>query len=71
LRKREWNPTREAAGLDKTIVPYSVRHGMAKWFRQRSVDPWHVSSHLGHKGIGHSTTEIYAAFDPNYLNDSV
>lgn len=69
LRNREWIPTREAAGVKSTVTPYSVRHGMAKWLRACSVDPWHVSAQLGHKRKGSEITEVYAEFDPTYLSD--
>lgn len=71
LRNRKWIPTRKAARLESSIVPYSIRHGMAKWLRGCGVDPWHVSAQLGHKRGGSEVTEIYASFDPSYLSESL
>lgn len=69
MRNRYWLPTRNAAGLDKLVVPSSLRHTMAKWLRSQGVEPWHVSAHLGHKRGGSEITEIYAPSDPAYLSD--
>ncbi len=71
LRNRQWIPTRKAAGLSHQIVPYSVRHGMAKWLRTCGVAPWDLSAQMGHKRKGSETTEIYASFDPSYLSEAL
>ncbi len=62
-----WNKTRKMAGLDSKVVPYSLRHTMARYMRASSVPAWEVSAQLGHKQLAQSTTEIYAPFDPAYL----
>lgn len=71
LRNREWSRARKAAGLDSLVVPYSIRHTVAKWLRRQSVNPWHTSAQLGHKRKGSEITEVYAASDPQYLSDAL
>jgi integrase len=61
---------RERAGLDKALNMYSFRHTCAKWLRSQSVDAWRVAAQLGHRREGFEITEIYAAFDPEYLKDA-
>ena len=69
--KKSWGEARDAAGLDQRVVPYSLRHTLARWLRSRGVEAWQVSAQLGHRKEGASTTEIYAAYDPAYLSDAV
>ncbi len=68
--KTAWKATREKAGLDDQVNPYSLRHTLARHLRRESVPAWEVAAQLGHKVRGASTTEIYAPFDPTYLNQS-
>ncbi len=65
--KVAWRRARRDAGLDEKVNPYSLRHTMARWMRSQGVPAWEVSAQLGHKQPGMSTTEIYAPFDPTYL----
>lgn len=65
--KTSWNTARRKSGLDDLVVPYSIRHTMAKWLRTVGVDSWHTSGQLGHRQAGAEITEIYASFDPAYL----
>lgn len=44
---------------------------MGTELRKREVPPWEVSGMLGHKSAGYRTTEIYAKFDPNYLDKAI
>ena len=54
------------AGLSEDVTPCSIRKTLAKEMRARGV-PWEeVKGWLGHKIPG--VTEVYAEFDPNYLN---
>jgi len=69
--KKSWGEAREAAGLDARVVPYSLRHTLARWLRSQGVEAFQVSSQLGHKTEGASTTEIYAPYDPSFLSTSV
>ena len=39
--------------------------------RQHGVGAWEVAAQLGHKSRDFRTTELYAAFDPSYLSESV
>ena len=66
-----WRNARGLAGLDTTVQPYSLRHTMARWLRKSGVPAWEVAAQLGHKQREFSTTEIYAPFDPSYLDASV
>ena len=62
---------RAAAGLDEEVNPYSIRHTVARWMRQNGVPAWEVAAQLGHKSRDYRTTELYAAFDPAYLENAV
>ena len=62
---------RRELAFDDDVVPYSLRHTMARHLRASGVDGWEVAAQLGHKQLGLSTTEIYAPFAPNYLSSSV
>jgi integrase len=68
---KAWRGMRVAAGLDADVNPYSIRHTMARWMRQNGVPAWEVAAQLGHKSRDYRTTELYAAFDPAYLENAV
>ncbi len=68
--KTAWKMARDKAGLDGQVNPYSLRHTLARHLRRSSVPAWEVAAQLGHKTRGVSTTEIYAPFDPTYLNQA-
>ena len=68
---KAWRGMREAAGLDRDVNPYSIRHTVARWMRQNGVPAWEVAAQLGHKSRDYRTTELYAAFDPSYLSNAV
>jgi integrase len=68
---KAWRGMRQAAGLDDDVNPYSIRHTVARWMRQNAVPAWEVAAQLGHKSRDYRTTELYAAFDPAYLQDAV
>jgi integrase len=68
---KAWRAMREAAGLDAEVNPYSIRHTVARWLRQNGVPAWEVAAQLGHKSRDYRTTELYAAFDPAYLDSAV
>ncbi len=69
--KYAWRKVRDTLAFDDDVVPYSIRHSLARHLRASGVDAWQVAAQLGHKQSGVSTTEIYAPFDPTYLADSV
>jgi len=69
--KRAWRLLRADVGLDKDVNPYSLRHTVARWLRKEGVPAWEVAAQLGHKRLEFSTTEIYAPYDPSYLNQAV
>ncbi len=69
--RTSWRGARARAGLDKQVNPYSIRHTMARWMRKEGVSAWEVSAQLGHKRSDLSITEIYAPYDPTYLNEAV
>ncbi len=68
---KAWRGMRQAAELDEEVNPYSVRHTVARWMRQNGVPAWEVAAQLGHKSRDYRTTELYAAFDPAYLENAV
>jgi len=62
-----WVRACKDAGLDGGITPYSVRHGMAREMRKRSVPTEQISFFLGHLPKGSdATTAIYAPYEPDY-----
>ena len=68
---KAWRGMRAASGLDEEVNPYSIRHTVARWMRQNGVPAWEVAAQLGHKSRDYRTTELYAAFDPAYLENAV
>jgi integrase len=62
--KKAFRRTRERAGLDNRVVPYTIRHTMATELRKRGVPAWDVAGMLGHKTEG--ITERYAKYAPDY-----
>jgi hypothetical protein len=68
---KAWRGMRKAAELDEEVNPYSIRHTVARWMRQNGVPAWEVAAQLGHKSRDYRTTELYAAFDPAYLQNAV
>ena len=68
---KAWRGMRQAAELDDEVNPYSIRHTVARWMRQNGVPAWEVAAQLGHKSRDYRTTELYAAFDPAYLQNAV
>jgi integrase len=68
---KAWRGMRQAAELDEEVNPYSIRHTVARWMRQNGVPAWEVAAQLGHKSRDYRTTELYAAFDPAYLQNAV
>ena len=55
-----------AAGLDKDVTPYVIRHTVATELSKRGVQIWEVASWLGHS-TGYRTTERYAKVSPEHL----
>ncbi len=67
-----WRLTREAAGLDGRVTPYSLRHGLAREMRKRRVPTEQISLFLGHLPNGSdATTSIYAPYEPGFLAEAV
>lgn len=60
-----WDTARSELRLPEGWGPKLLRHSMATELRRRRVDPWELSGQLGHRVL--RTSEIYAAFDPDYL----
>src|SRR6185295_8811657 len=59
-----WRITRDAAGLDERVTPYSIRHGMARELRKRRVPTEQIKLFLGHLPSGSdATTSIYAPYE--------
>lgn len=67
--RKAFQRTRERAGLDSRVVPYTVRHTMATELRKRGVGAWDVSGLLGHKSEG--MTERYAKYAPDYRDTAI
>lgn len=63
--------TRDRAGLDDRVSPYSLRHTMAREMRRRKVPGDQISLFLGHLPQGAAaTTSIYAPYEPDYLAEA-
>jgi integrase len=68
---RVWRETIARAGLGAGVDRMTLRRTMARELRRRGVQPWDLGGIMGHKAKDHDTTEIYAAYDPNYLAAAV
>jgi integrase len=66
---KAFRTTRERAGLDDQVVPYTIRHTMATELRKRKVPAWELQGLMGHRTAG--TTETYAEYDPDYQGKAV
>jgi integrase len=42
-----WIKARKRAGLDKSVVPHTLRHTRATWLMQAGIDPWEAAGSLG------------------------
>jgi integrase len=58
------------AKLKGKVTAYSFRHTVARWLRKEGVSPWETAMQLGHKVVGFSMTERYAAWSPDYLENA-
>jgi len=66
-----WRRARSAAGLGDQVNPYSLRHTVARWLRQKGVDPLQISGQLGHQHENMSdVTSVYAPYDPSYQDEA-
>lgn len=63
-----WRDAREAAGLDASVVPYTIRHTIATELRARGVPELELAGLLGHAMPSFRTTGRYAKYAPNYLS---
>jgi integrase len=45
--RRSWKSAREAAGLDKSVIPHVLRHTAATWLMQSGVEIWEAAGYLG------------------------
>src|SRR5205823_11156641 len=63
----------DGASAPHPSYPWQWRAGAAhqRWMRQNGVSAWEVAGQLGHKSREYRTTELYAAFDPAYLENAV
>lgn len=62
-----WRKAVEAAGLDKRVTPYSLRHTVARYLRSEGVGLEETAAQLGHKVKGLEMTMRYAPHAPDYL----
>lgn len=70
--KTAWRRSRERAGLDKSVNPYSLRHTLARYLRSEGVPMDQVSQQLGHRVEGVSaTTATYAPYSPEYQHEAL
>lgn len=45
--KRAFRSARDAAGLDKAVIPHTLRHTAATWLVQAGVEAWEAAGFLG------------------------
>ena len=69
--KRSWGSMRSKSELQGSVLPYSVRHTMARWLREQGVPAWEVAEQLGHRGSSYRVTEICTSHSPDYLGHAV
>ena len=67
--KTTWRKVRANAGLDKNVVPYTIRHTIATELRRRGVLEWECQGFMGHRSGG--VTERYAKYQPDHLSAAV
>ncbi len=63
--RRAFQLTRDRAGLDKEVTPYTIRHTMATELRRREVQMYELAGFLGHSS-GKGVTDRYAKFSPEH-----
>lgn len=66
-----WAKALKAAGLDRRVNQYSMRHTVARYLREHEVDTMEIANMLGHKRHGFEITMRYMPHDPSYLKKSV
>jgi|GEM_PF-480938 len=70
--KTAWQLLVQEAGLDERVLPYSIRHGMAREMRKRKVPGDQISIFLGHlPKNSDATTSIYAPYEPEYCSEAI
>jgi integrase len=65
---KTWRSVRKAAGLNKAVVPYAIRHTIATEMRQRGVPELELAGFLGHAMPNFRTTGRYAHVAPDHLS---
>jgi hypothetical protein len=75
-----WHTLRDLCGFGPEVIPYTVRHTMARVLRRAGVEPWEVSGMLGHMGAEGDqkfvsasemrTTELYAQYEADHDSEA-
>lgn len=69
LGRRYFKPIAKAAGLDKSLTTYSLRHSCATLLLSANVNPKIVAERLGHSNIS-TTLQIYSHVLPAMQSDA-
>ncbi len=68
--KTAWRGLRSRAGLEKAVVPKTIRHTVATELRAAGVAEAEIQGFLGHRAYK-GKTEVYAKYRPDYLGRAV
>ena len=67
--RASWSAARIRAGLDREVVPYTIRHTVATWLDEQAVPEGEIGQWLGH-GKESTTRRWYIkrrVYRPDYL----
>jgi len=69
--KTAFRKARDAAGLGKDVIPYTIRHTMATELHKRGVPQWEIDGIMGHAGGGQGASRWYVHYNPDHYGKAV